>query len=629
MRNACFPFSAIVGQEQAKAALVFGLINPKIGGVLLCGQKGCAKSTMVRAVGSLLQDVDVVELPLNVTEDMLIGTIDIERAIKYGARYFNGGVLERANGNVLYVDEVNLLSDTVVNSLLDVAQSGVNRVEREGISFVHESEFLLVGSMNPEEAPLRPEFLDRFGLYVQMKGIGDFVLRKRIVQQRLAYEQNPTAFYAKYIEADRELARQIAEAKSRVPDVKAGESVLGYAAELANTVNAAGHRADIIMIETALAIAALDKRDEVEREDVETAAEYVLPHRIRQSLCPDEETKPEPQRQQSMDEQNDVQENRQGDTENAAQPQMQFDNQPNGTEERNMPIDNDIEDDPVVSGSDVYTVKNIAPMRKDKNKRRGSGRRSKTVSGTNKGRYIGHTQTSDVFDIALDATLRAAAVYQSSREKTVTALNVQKSDLRFKKREHHTGTTILFVVDASGSMGARRRMVQTKEAILSLLYDAYQKRDRVGMIAFRKQAADIVLPFTRSIDLAQKRLQKLPTGGRTPLGQGLLLAWQMIKTQQTKDEDTIPLLILITDGRANDTLSDDPIGSALKAAQAIFHDRIQSVVIDTENGSVNLGIAEQIAENMNAQYIKVDDLKAQAVAHVVRAANFNSKAGGV
>lgn len=623
MHRPRFPFSAVIGQQDAKDALLCGLVNPRIGGVLLCGQKGCAKSTLVRAMANLSQDVNVIELPLNATEDMVVGTVDMERAIKNGERAYSGGVLARAHGHVLYVDEVNLLSDSIVNCLLDVAQSGVNCVEREGISYIHPSEFLLVGSMNPEEAPLRAEFLDRFGLYVEMKGIHDPDQRKRIVRQRMDYERDPIAFAARYDESEHTLVKRIVDAKNRMKHITVGEDMIAYAADLALTAHAAGHRADIVMTETALAIAALVARNGVQKEDIEKAAKYVLPHRIREIHQPMAETL---QRQSLPNDQMKSQKPHEGAEKGAfsgAQPQMQPNSMgQDGNAQTGTAHHADTADDPIVSGNDVYAVVDIGAAPRDRNRRKGSGRRSKTVSGTRKGRYIGYSQPRDAsLDIALNATLRVAAVHQKQRKKTDTAIRIHTSDIRVKRREHRAGATIVFAVDASGSMGARRRMIATKDAILSLLFDAYQKRDRVGMIAFRGQTAQVVLPITRSIDLAQNRLQKLPTGGRTPLAQGLLLARQMIHTKKNKDEDTIPLLILITDGRANDTQCDDPVGEAMTAAQAIARDGIQSVVIDTEKELVPLGIAAQVAERMNAQYLKMDELKAEAVADVVRKAS--------
>ena len=618
MNKVLFSFSAIIGQDQAKQALIYGAVNPKIGGVLLCGQKGCAKSTLVRGLANL-NGVKVVDLPLNITEDMLVGMIDLKDAVHFGRRTFEGGVLQRAHGNILYVDEVNLLSDTIVNALLDVMQSGINRVERDGISFSHPSEFLLVGSMNPEESPLRAHFLDRFGLYVEMRGIENPEARKAVIKQRIAFEAAPLDFYRQYDVQDRILAGKIEAARKKIASIHVPECAIHLAIELAQAANAAGHRAEIVMIETAIAMAALNGKEFVTEEDVKAAAPFVLPHRIRESRS-------EPLQQENHPEQpgeEDVP--MPADAEMPPSQNMQFEPAPGDTnkpKEEEQQLTQESQDDPVVQGQEIFAIHDLTVSPMDRTRRKGSGKRSKSVSGTSRGRYIGVKIPKNITtDIALDATLRVAAVHQHRREKNGMAINIHKSDLRIKKRENRIGTTIIFAVDASGSMGAKRRMVATKEAILSLLYDAYQKRDQVGMVAFRKDRAEILLPITRSVDLAQKCLQQLPTGGRTPLSEGLFLSGNMIKTQWMKDEDMVPLLVLITDGRANVAPRDiDPVKDALAAARQIRKHHIHAIVIDTEKGYFQLGIAKEIAEHMGAQYFKIDQLRSEVIGELVQLA---------
>lgn len=263
--------------------------------------------------------------------------------------------------------------------------------------------------------------------------------------------------------------------------------------------------------------------------------------------------------------------------------------------------------------------------------RQGSGRRSKTKSGTNKGRYAGFTQSPKPFqkDLALDATLRAAAPYQRLRDHSQCAVSLQECDLRYKVRENHVGATIVFVVDASGSMGARKRMRETKEAILSMLLDSYQKRDKIGLVAFRKEGAQTLMDITASVDLAEKKLQELPTGGRTPLAAGLYQAWQLLRARRLKDPDMLPMIVLVTDGRANRPLwTDDAIADAQKAASLIQQDRIHAVVIDTEKDFISLHIAQQVAQAMNAAYYKVDALKAQQLRSIVKAKTSQIGFGG-
>lgn len=622
MNRIFFPFSAIIGQEQAKKALIYGAINPRIGGVLLCGQKGCAKSTLVRGLANL-KGLKVVDLPLNITEDMLVGMIDLSDAVHFGRKTFEGGVLQRAHGNILYVDEVNLLSDTIVNALLDVMQSGLNRMERDGISHTHLSEFLLVGSMNPEESPIRAHFLDRFGLYVEMCGIQSPEDRKMVIKQRIDFEADPVAFSSRYHAQDQLLAEKIKAARKRTPFIGVEEPATHLAIELAKTANTHGHRAEIVMIETAIAIAALNGQDSITEVDIKDAAHFVLPHRIH-------ENPPQPlQLEEQQPQQPGDTDTQPAELESSLSQSPEFMPVPGDSsappDVEKLPSHNNL-DDPVVPGQEIYAVYDLTNNTMDRTRRKGSGKRSKSVSGTSRGRYIGvEIPRNLTTDIALDATLRVAAAYQHQRQKNGMAIKIHKSDIRSKKRENRIGTTIIFAVDASGSMGAKQRMVATKEAILSLLYDAYQKRDQVGMVAFRKDRADILLPITRSVDLAQKRLQQLPTGGRTPLSEGLFLSWQMIMTRRLKDADMLPLLILITDGKANSAYRDaDPVKEALAAATLLRNHHIPSIVIDTEKGHFLMGIAREISEKMKAHYYKIDQIRSDVLGDLVRSARKNS-----
>jgi len=617
MNNYNFPFSAIIGQDTAKEALIYGIINPRIGGVLLCGQKGCAKSTMVRSLGSLLKDMDIVDLPLNVTEDMLVGTINIQSAIEKGEKEFAAGILKRAHGNILYADEVNLLSGPIAKILLDVSQSNTIIVEREGISHTHKSNFLLVGTMNPEESTLSSQLLDRFGIYVEVKGEADKKKRMEIMKKRIAFEDNPIGFFEVHKQKNNEITKKLNAARIRVKDIALSETIVELSAQLAIDSNAQGHRAEIIIIETAIAIAAYNDRLQVIDEDVYKAAGLVLPHRIRDCVMPQEELEQtaENLEEEFHDEQTDAANDEQKNLDCSVDEEDNTQHQQTNANTKD-PTDSE---DKIDEGNEIYTINDISLNQKEKRRRKGSGRRSKTVSDAIKGRYIGFSMPrKKSVDIAFDATLRAASVHQKSREKNGNLVSIHSEDIRIKRREHRIGTTIIFAVDASGSMGARKRMIETKEAILSLLFDAYQKRDKVGMIAFRKDKAEILLPITRSIELAQKRLQSLPTGGRTPLAKGLMLSWQMIFAQKIKDKNMIPLLILVTDGKANDKNSGNPYIDAINISKAISKANISSIVIDTEKPIIPIGIAKEIADNMNAEYYKVNELKSGTLSHIIK-----------
>lgn len=282
-RKKQYPFAAILGQERMKEALLLNLVNPALGGVLIRGQKGTAKSTAVRALSGLFPSAKVVELPINATEDRVAGTLDVEHAIKNGEKKFEPGILAEADKHILYVDEINLLEDHIVDLLLDAAAMGVNTVEREGISYSHPARFALVGTMNPEEGNLRPQLLDRFGLVVDVAAETDVELRTRIVENRLAYEEDPAKFCRRYSKEQRELAEKVRAAKLLLPKVQVSHETVMQAARIGIAMETEGHRADISMIRTAKTIAALEGRTEVLREDLKRAALYTLPHRMRKN----------------------------------------------------------------------------------------------------------------------------------------------------------------------------------------------------------------------------------------------------------------------------------------------------------------------------------------------------------
>lgn len=626
-----YPFAAIVGQERVKRALIYNLIQPGIGGVLLCGQKGTAKSTMVRALAELT-DQKLVELPLNITEDMLVGSIDFERAVREGVRAFSGGVLERADGNILYVDEVNLLPDGIVSTLICTAASGENVVEREGISYSHSSRFILVGSMNPEEGKLRGQFLDRFGLYAEVTGEQDVKTRAEIIRRRLAYEGDPAAFREQWRAETNALRERISHARALVRAVCPDEAIRVLAAKYARQAGAEGNRCELVLVRTAAAAAAWAGRDYISAEDMKEAAFYVLPHRRRENP-PEPENPPDREREsqdQTQDrERSNTQEPEDSEPESSDQSsqenvQPEEQNGCDGEEVDTPPpqyMDNGSPEEQLVEGENVGLLSLLPAVPRDRLLRQGSGRRSKTRSGTNRGRCVSFTQTPSPKqrDLALDATLRAAAPYQSRRSRQNCAVAIREEDLRYKVRENRVGATIVFVVDASGSMGARSRMKVAKETVLSMLLDSYQKRDRIGLIAFRKEGAQTLLDITASVDLAQKRLQELPTGGRTPLAAGLYQAWLLLRARRLKDPEMLPMVVLVTDGRANRPLwTQDPVEDALKAAELIRQDRIRALVVDTEKDFVSLHIARQVAEVMGADYYKVDELRGDVLRTIVK-----------
>ena len=626
-----FPFAAIVGQDRVKRALIYNLIVPSIGGVLLCGEKGTAKSTMVRALAELT-DQKMVELPLNITEDMLVGSIDFERAVREGVSAFSGGVLERADGNILYVDEVNLLPDGIVSTLICTAASGENVVEREGISYRHSSRFVLVGSMNPEEGKLRGQFLDRFGLYAEAVGERDVKNRAEIIRRRLAYERDPAGFRGQWQEETQTLRSRISRARALARTICPNEAIRVLAAQYARQAGAEGNRCELILARTAAAAAAWAGRDHISPDDMKEAAFYVLPHR-RRERSPKPETPPEEPRDSedpasSREETDPPKTETGGQEEGDGLPQtdtrLEARDGCDGEEVETPPphcMEGAAPEEQLVEGENARPISLLPAVPRDRLLRQGSGRRSKTRSGTSRGRCVSFTRTPSPrqHDLALDATLRAAAPYQSRRSHPYCAVSIQEGDLRYKVRENHVGATIVFVVDASGSMGARSRMKAAKEAVLSMLLDSYQKRDRIGLVSFRREGTQTLLDITASVDLAQKRLQALPTGGRTPLAAGLYQAWLLLRARRLKDPEMLPMVVLVTDGRANRALwSQDPVEDALKAAGLLRRDHIRAVVVDTEKDFVSLHIARQVAQAMEADYYKVDELRGDALRAIVK-----------
>lgn len=631
--NYVFPFAAIIGQEKVKKALLLNLINPKIGGVLLSGEKGTAKSTLVRGLAAVSDRMKIINLPLNATEDRVVGTVDIEKTLVEGKRKFEPGILKEAHENILYVDEVNLLSEHIVNCLLEVASSGVNRVEREGISFAHPSRFILVGTMNQEEGQLRTQFLDRFGLYVEVHGCRELLERKEIMKRRLQYEKSPVEFIQKWKWESGLLAQEVQVAKNYLDRVQVSDNAMRLAAEIAKEANCAGHRADLVIIEAAKAMAAFEKRSNIIVRDIKEAAEYALPHRKREQPPQPKESENENEQQQEQEpeqpENQDLEQQEEPEQQELEQPEPEMESEQQELEQQESDElreedKNNNEDETSVDQIDdigrTFVVRNLKIRMIDRKKRKGEGKRTKTKTNSQKGQYIRYTiPKNKLQDIAFDATLRAAAPYQGIRDKKGLAIAVEGSDFREKIREKRTGSTILFIVDASGSMGAKKRMTAVKGAVVSLLTDAYQKRDKVGLVVFRKKEAEALLNITRSVDMAQKCLKTLSTGGKTPLAAGLLKGYEMIKIAQKKDPDMLPVIVLVSDGRTNAaTKAGDPFNEAVEISKKIRREGIQSIVVDTEQDFIKLGLARDIAQALGAKYYKLEELEGDQLAEAVR-----------
>lgn len=642
--NSLYPFAAVVGQEQAKKALLIALVNPKAGGLLIGGRKGTAKSVLARSTKELIEPKQFIDLPLNVTEDMLFGSIDIEYAVSKGQKRFAPGILARANENVLYIDEVNLLRQELLLAVLDANAAGMNQVERDGISFTHPVQLTVLATMNPEEGVLPQHILDRFGMYVDVASEMELEQRVKIMRQALAYGSDVASFREEYATVTQELRAKIARALELLPQIQLSDAMLILAAQMVSQALCAGHRAEIYLLEAAKALAALAGRAYVLPKDVEEAAQFVLPHRMRK---PPEPQEPEASEQDSSEQDEDESENNDDEAQDNTEDNSRDDNNlpppPLNNDEDDGAADDEQdeneqeqkdEQEPQHNNDQLAPEEQIADidksfrlpkmlldLGKDRNIRRGSGKRSSTRTDLKQGRYVrAELPKAKVEDLAFDATIRAAAPFQKMREDNGCALNIKQEDLRQKVREKRIGNTFLFAVDASGSMGARERMRAVKGAIFYMLQEAYQKRDRVGMIAFRRQKAELLLPITRSVDLAQKCLAELPTGGKTPLADGLAVALQTLSMLNKHDSELEPILVLVTDGRANATEADggDPVASALKMAERIGKAKITSVVIDTESDFIKLGLAKRVAAAMGANYYTLQRLTKDSIIRIVR-----------
>jgi len=649
-----FPFSAIVGQEDMKKALLLNAVNPKIGGVLIRGQKGTAKSIAVRALAQLLPDiqvvpncafhcapdspdtlcdncaariaegeklgvavrqVSVVDLPVGATEDRVVGTLDIERAIKTGEKHFDPGLLAAANRGILYIDEVNLLDDHLVDVLLDAAAMGVNTVEREGMSFSHPAQFILVGTMNPEEGELRPQLLDRFGLAVEVKGLSDQSDRAEIVRRRFEFEENPASFVSSWVDDQEKIRQKMFEAKRLLPSVELNNEMLKLITQICVDFAVDGHRADIVMHKTAITIVAFYGRKQVTESDVQEAAELSLLHRRRRQPFEDAQFD-QKQLEKSIQTWQDYRDPKSRDE--ALEEKEDASEDGNHHDARGSP-DAGI----VFETGSPYSVKAITTPLLDQLYRNETGRRSKTKSATRTGRYVGsELPKGRVVDLAFDATVRAASPHQSRRKAETSGANaliIEKYDLRQKVRETKVGNLIMFILDGSGSMTAEERMVATKGAILSLLLDAYQRRDHVGLIIFRDYSAELVLPPTNSIDLAQKLLRKLPAGGRTPLTHGLKLGLNVTNEYLRRKPKAIPLLILVSDGKGNVKFNGgDPEKEAMAVCREIREAKIHSIGIDTEEKDRIYGRMEDLCLEMGGLYLQPEELKADQLASTIK-----------
>lgn len=659
----CYPLAALVGQEQLRTALLLNAIEPRIGGVLISGEKGTAKSTAARSLAEILppiltlrncpynsppetphygllefdqreaetveRSVPFVDLPLGSTEDRVLGSLDFEKAIRQGSRAFHPGLLARANRGILYIDEVNLLPDHLVDLLLDAAGTGINVVQREGMEVIHPARFQLIGTMNPEEGELRPQFLDRFGLMVQVQSPNIPEERVEVLRRRTAFDADPDQFLSHWQAEQDALRRHVVTAQNLLPNVRVSDDLLLAISRLCCEVGVNGLRADLAIHRASRAVAALAGQSEVTIEHVRLAAELALPHRRRRKpfeqpgLDPEQLDQHLPPRKQPPSPDNvSKDENESESHDDSAHssatppprptPPPPDGNGDSGADEEDSPRQ-DAREETFSANSPLPTLALELPSVRPADDR-SVGRRN-TSARRRTGRYVRAIPDQAPTEVALESTIRSAAERGLDEQ---GRLRVQVGDLHRKERVESGGMLILFIVDASGSMAARRRMEVVKRSVLGLLTDAYQQRDMVAVIAFRGERAELLLHPTRSVDLAERALQVLPTGGRTPLPHALLLGCETIQKLRRNTPGLLVHLVLLTDGKANvahlgDGVSDgrsnvpsgrevDPWEQTLAAAADLRQQCDAILLLDSEAGFIRLGKGRELAEVLGGEY---------------------------
>jgi len=660
MSTPTFPFTAVVGMPDLRLALVLNAVSPAIGGVLVRGEKGTAKSTMVRALVAVLPEVEVVggcrfscdpeapdpgcpdaphgrvaaavgrparlvELPVGASEDRLLGALDIERALTGGVKAYEPGLLAAAHRGVLYVDEVNLLQDHLVDLLLDAAALGMSYVEREGVSVRHQARFLLVGTMNPEEGELRPQLLDRFGLTVEVAAPRSAELRAEVVRRRLGFDTDPAGYASRWVDDEAALAARIVAARLRLHHVRLPDAELRRIAAVCAAFDVDGLRADIVTARAAIAHAAWEGRTEVTAEDVRVAARLALPHRRRRNPFDapgldderlDQAFDEAAEGEQGPDDRGPDDRGPDGDGSDGGGREPSADGELPGSSTGARPTSGPASTtSPPAASTEPFRVRRLEAPGLGEGV---SGRRSRAVTDT--GRVSrARVPRGPIIRLHLAATVAAAAPHQMARGRSGPGLIVRPADLREARREGREGNLVLFVVDASGSMAARARMGAVKGAVLSLLLDAYQRRDKVGLVTFRGVDAKLALPPTSSVQTAATRLSQLPTGGRSPLGAGLLRAHQTLRVERLRDPRRRPLLVVVTDGRATGPRGTEPVAHALRMAGLLAAATVANVVVECESGPVRLGLAVQLAAALGGRALRLDELAADALVSSVRA----------
>ena len=612
-----FPFTAVLGMDDAKRAMQCILVNPNLRTVMIRGGQGTAKTVLARSVGRI-SGRSIINVPVNISEEQLFGGMDIDETVRTGKVCMQPGLLSRADGNILYVDDVNLMDQRILMTMLNSVLDGRVVVEREGISAEYTVDTMLIATMNPSDSDVSSHILDRFDLCAYASFPDEEDKRAEILRRNAEFQRDPASFIERYKGEEDSLAANIERSRRILPLVTITDDLIGVSVELTAKVLADGHRGDIAMINTAKALAALNGRDEVMKKDVEEAAMLCLAHRRNYT----QEQPQEPPRPEEPDEPDEK------DDEPPEQPPDDT-QEPEQSEEQQQqePPDMDFQqllDDMVFEIGDQFRVIDYLNdgRRKVSKTSAKKGRRMMVESSNSSGRYArSRIPEEKTHDVAFDATIRAAAPYQRSRDRSQLAINIQKQDIREKVREMRAGCTILFLVDASGSLGVRKRMSAVKGAVLSMLRDSYVKRDRIGMMAFRRDSAELVLPPTRSVEYSYRKLEEMPTGGKTPLSEALVTVNEYMTSYSRSHVGEMCYVVLITDGRANVPLQEglNANEEVLKLAEDMAIPQVKWIVIDASAGFIRFDNAERLAQALGGTYFRLEDLNADRLAESVRA----------